>query len=318
MATILFAITLGVYQSFAALFITKVIFIFYSMSCEDSAKWKKIWKMVFQSIIVFLCGIVLYFAISKLIIMNFHLSNGYLLSQVGWMHNNFLSNILNIIKTGVLIYFGFFFRYWQFGLLNTLIFVFTTLKIFRKLKAKKYQQVIGLCFCLAAPLIMTIVLGNREPIRAMFGLPYTIAFLLITYEPKSKLFDNLIILSIVINLIIMLLCECSDYIRFRNDVKLANDIYETIEPYVSTHKLVFVGVQEENNLLLQGEIIGHSFFNFDNSSVRAIGFLTSLGYNIMPDFEFIDEATYIMKDKPVYPNPDSTIITDTHILIKLS
>ena len=190
----------------------------------------------------------------------------------------------------------------------------------KQLKQKQYFKTLLILGVITSPILMSIVLGNPEPIRACLSLPFTLAFLLwITYQEK-KWYRYLITVLVIIQMLTMLRFEYYDLKRYQNDVAMAQQIYEKVKDYTHDHALVFVGSKDSsmNQKMIKGEVMGYSFFDYDGLSNRAVTFMESLGLQVYGDLNFVQEAEIILKNYPSYPAESSILITEKHILIKLS
>ena len=126
----------------------------------------------------------------------------------------------------------------------------------------------------------------------------------------------------------------SDNVRFQSDTVLANKIQTQIEEkewYEDDKKytLIILGNKPCNaiNFYEKGEVIGHSFFEFDyqyiyGPSQRANAFMKTLGYNYKEpsEKEFEEAKKYVKKNNlKSFPNENSIVkVNDDNIIVRLS
>ena len=311
---------IGCYQSFVSLFITMSMIIDWCL-IENQITKEKNRKYIFSTILILLISLSLYFLLGDIILSYFQLSSsGYLQSQIGWRSVTIVTCFLNILKSAVRSYFGFLFHMPSFSVLNAFLLLFAFLLMVKQLKQKQYFKTLLILGVITSPILMSIILGNPEPIRACLSLPFTLAFLLwITYQEK-KWYRYLITVLVIIQMLTMLRFEYYDLKRYQNDVAMAQQIYEKVKEYTHDHALVFVGSKDSsmNQKMIKGEVMGYSFFDYDGLSNRAVTFMESLGLHVYGDLNFVPEAEIILKNYPSYPDESSILITEKHILIKLS
>ncbi|MCI8575321.1 MAG: hypothetical protein HFI09_02515 [Bacilli bacterium] len=318
--TILLSFCIGCYQSFVTMFITMAMIIDWFL-IENKISKKENQKYILSTIAILLVSLIFYVVLGKIVLSIFQVSSsGYLKSQIGWLNGNFLTSLVNVLKSGVRSYFGFLFHLPSFTILNAFFFLFALVKIGKLLKNKQYFQTLLILGILISPLIMSIALGNPEPIRACLNLPLTLSFLLILTWQDKKWYQIIIGVLLIIQIGTMLCFEYFDLKRYQNDVSFANEIADKVKDYTKDHALVFVGSKDtsHNQKMIKGEVMGYSFFDYYGLSDRATTFMESLGLDIYGDLNYVKEAEILVKDRPSYPDESSILITDTHIIIKLS
>lgn len=311
----------GAYQSFVLMFLTEMFLFFYLLVIDK--KWEKddIFKFLKYAFLFFFLSFLGYYFIGKLVISIFSVPpNHYLKDQIGWFTNPFWVSIKNILKDIERLYFGYRKEVWQFTILNTFFVIVLFYKIFLKCRDKNYFVAFLLFLFFFLPLLMTFLLGNASPIRSYFSLPILLAFVFCQEDLSRKWYKAILIVGIFCQFAVMWTLEYGDYIRFLKDKEMASHIYETVKDDLSLRALVFVGSLSSfpQDSIVQGEAMGISFFNHYGLSDRASTFLKSLGYDLVEDREFIPEATILMKDFPSYPDANSILITDSHVIVKLS
>lgn len=320
LSILLLAITFGAYQSFAVLFIT-MVFIYLYQEFVNHPKDKR-WPKMITSVLIFGFAFILYIGISKIAMNLFKMhDSSYLYNQISWLNQPFLTNIKNIKNSFISVYFGFFYHEYLFSLLNTFCFLILVYHLFKSVRDKKYIQIFYTLLLIISPLLLTIVLGGQEPIRAHFVTPLILAYTLIEFYSNKKIYTIISWGMILIQVITMFYFEVNDYKRFQYDKQMAFDIYEIIKDKIENKKLIFIGSIDSypKDSMIKGESLDISFFNAYGMSDRAPSFMKSLGYPINSgSMEDIEKCKLLAKDLKVYPDQESILITDAYVIIKLS
>lgn len=318
---ILLFICFGAYQSFVPLFIVEVIIIcFIKLETKQLNNNKDIFKYIIKSILILLVALIIYYIGAKIALNVYGIeATDYLTNQIGWKVGK-REAVTRIIKCGVINYFGFIFKNPQFTILNTIMLIISFWLSAKSLLKKEYFKALVILGIVFSPMILSVVVGNAEPIRARIGLPISFAFLSVLVWQDKKWYQILMWILIMIQLATMLTLEFYDYRRYQKDVNMAEDIYEKIKPYTKDHAVVFVGAQNSDSepRIMNGEVIGASFFDFYGLSDRAITFMGAIGLDVYGDPNYQEEAKQLVIDLPNYPDESSILITDTHVIIKLS
>ena len=220
---ILFAFTLGCYQSFMTLLIAMLIF-YLVLNYQDKSKLKEYSFYLLSAFITIISSYLIYSFISSSVIRTFNLvSSNYLSNQILWLSKPFLTNLTNIFAYlgNVFLGYGPFYNIGYF--LSFLIIVFNIKNNFQN----KIYIIVNI-LCLLSPFMLGIFLGTAETIRAQFTLPVVISLILI--------FINNVKYERIINIVsIVIICTqtflsvsflYSDYIRYKHDVKFTNEIMD--------------------------------------------------------------------------------------------
>lgn len=186
------------------------------------------------------------------------------------------------------------------------------------------------------PFMLTFFMGSIEPIRAqMPSLQYVIAFnfLYVAINITTKSFLNVcILLALIISFrqgYTTANLFYSERAKYEEDVIFANRINTQLDSLNikerDEYSLVLIGRKQVNsNIVIEGETIGHSFFAWDLStpygtSLRAIGFMKTLGYNFkIPSKEDCEKGESIKDNMTSFPQKNSILISNNTIFIKLS
>lgn len=126
----------------------------------------------------------------------------------------------------------------------------------------------------------------------------------------------------------------TDQLRYEQDASLGRSIIERIEQVCSREEseslpVVIVGRRafQGNNSCVQGEVIGHSFFDWDidvepipyYSTGRVLGFLHTLGADyLQAPITRMNEAVANSENMPVWPSEGCVQMQNGMVIVKLS
>jgi hypothetical protein len=213
-----------------------------------------------------------------------------------------------------------------------LFFIFKSIDIARKkIASDKKSLYIIAAICIPLSIMFLAILGgNKPPIRAIYVLPLAFAFMfffLIKNYSKIMywLFVCFALFTAAYQAQITAQLFYSDQLRFNEDVRLAYEIRNIIGnenlPIVIIGKYKIAEKFQAN--FLQGEVIGHSFFewskNAREATNRSLDFMRCLGINFnVPNDEQIERAIDEANFMPSYPNPEYVKKLPDMIVVKLS
>jgi hypothetical protein len=186
-------------------------------------------------------------------------------------------------------------------------------------------------------MLLAIVGGNYPPIRAQWALPLAAAFmayfLVKTYKKKAAAIVCVLALFTAARQIeITSQLFYSDHIRYTHDVRTAHDIAEkikTVQNGINSLPVVFIGRYKVDSVFtknfLQGEVPGHSFFEWDRKTSgntgRILAFMRTLGIDFIgPDANENDQilqAVRAAESMPAYPDIGCVKRLDGLIVIKI-
>jgi len=325
---IFFAFCYGCYQAFVPLSICLLMCIGFIRSEEDTEVKNNI-KYFIITILIVICSLVLYQVISKLVLNYFQLeTSSYLTDQILWFKDSKLTVLYNLIKYAgkVLIGYGNFYNL-GYGIALLLIVMYL---IKNKINKKNISSIFYLLAIIISPFLLSLLTGQAETIRAQFALPFSIAFICCyLYDQniiKNKIKHTVLILLILSQFLITIQLFYSDYIRYQEDVLLAEQIMEKITPLLTEEKrVVFLNTySHDEKLITKGETMGYSFFEWDKTTEigvngRVTGFLGTLGYHLTyPTIEDVKKAKELELEMETWPNQDSILEYDNLIIIRLS
>lgn len=277
----------------------------------------------------FILGYIGFFIVDK-IVKSFYGTSNYVDGMIKWGTEPAIESVKNILR---------YVRYGLFGdglfysklFLVCIVFlaIYAILNMFTKNKDKfLFLSAVGVF--IASPFLLSVYIGNGLIPRMQFNYQFVIAFILylsvwIFKDKKVKSIIMVIILCIAMNqsyTVVKLFT--SEQLKYEDDVKLANQIADRIESLelgeAPEYPVVLVG-NHTNNIpnKVVGEFIGRSWFEFGGNSLRAIGFMNTLGYNyIEPTQEQISEGYEIAKNMDSWPNKNSVKFEDGLIIVKFN
>jgi hypothetical protein len=192
---------------------------------------------------------------------------------------------------------------------------------------------IGIPLCI---IFLAIMGGSRPPVRSLYALPLAFAFmifyLIISYKKRvAAVIACLALLAAVYQAQITAQVFYSDQIRYNEDVRLAsdlNDLITQVQPDNEKLPVALIGRYQTasrfHSNFLQGEVIGHSFFEWDfpapsSPTGRGLAFMKSLGfYYDMPDDEQLSQAHKEALMMPAYPNPGCVRRMGDFIVVRIA
>ena len=191
---------------------------------------------------------------------------------------------------------------------------------------------IGIPLCI---ILLAIMGGNRPPFRSLYALPLAFAFmvfyLIISYKKKvASVIACLALLTAFYQAQITAQVFYLDQMRYNEDVRLAsdlNDLITQVQPDNEKLPVALIGRYQAalvfKTNFLQGEVIGHSFFEWANkpsdTTKRGLAFMKSLGFNYdMPDDDQLDQSHKEALLMPTYPDPGCVKRMQDFIVIKIS
>ncbi|QYK69600.1 glucosyltransferase domain-containing protein [Paenibacillus sp. S02] len=204
--------------------------------------------------------------------------------------------------------------------------------IFKKGNYMAFYLFLTLLCLLSMPFLMSIMLGSPMPIRAnlVLGLFISSVWLLLYLIINKPLLKNIVLILIVIVSLNQSLSLAqlfySDYNRYQDDVKLANQIGYTIlnlnQGEKPSQPVVFVGshTQQPRQNIIKQEVLGYSFFEWDGGRQgRKWAFMKSLGYDYFrPNASEIQKALKLSTNMPIWPYKGSVALSGNLIIVNLS
>jgi len=184
-------------------------------------------------------------------------------------------------------------------------------------------------------MFLSIVMGNKPPIRSLYALPLASAFMLFylikLYKKKAALIITcLSLLLSIYQAQITAQLFYSDRLRYDEDVRLAyglNNLITQVQQENDKLPVVLVGryrtASRFQTNFIQGEVIGHSIFEWSNNCIdtssRGLAFMKSVGFNYdMPDENHTEQALKVAVSMPSYPDPGCVKRMKDYIVVRIS
>ena len=191
---------------------------------------------------------------------------------------------------------------------------------------------VGIPFCI---IFLAVIGGSRPPIRSLYSLPLAFAFMLFfltkTYKRKAAVFVVcLSLLMAAYQAVITAQLFYSDQVRYNEDVRFANELDKLIiqtQPNGENLPVALIGKYEAaprfHANFLQGQVIGHSFFEWDNTpastTCRGLAFMKSLGmYFDTANGNQLEQALKEAALMPAYPDPGCVKRMRGFIIVRIS
>lgn len=336
LGVVLLTFSISIYQSFLFVYVGGVFsatFLFLLGSEINIVKQINLFYAYLRYFFVSVLAYILYYVINFIVEL-YYPSTGYVDNFVAWGKSDFKEIIDNLV-----VYFSGIFLgssvhggsiitvSYIFGLIVCVLLLISALR-------KRYMTRTFIAFgiVLFTPLLMPILLGSAVPIRT--SLTWTIVIpviwmgLNLFLKGKSlKVIFTLVLITFAISQALALSrLFYGDYMRYQNDVRLANQIGAAIINLNQGEKpslpVLFVGKypQEQNENVIKQEVLGYSFFEWDGSEIKRIRlFMKSLGYDyISPTEEQRKIGNEVAVNMPAWPYQGSVAIKNNIIIVNLS
>lgn len=325
----------GTYQSFFVIYILGCIStIIFSLSKKEQNNlyWLKI---IVYEVVILIISAILYFLVSSAVIFLFDSQHSYIDSMIMWKTQPIkvcLEKIWVFLRM-VILGEGTFYN----KLYILFIFLFI-IHYFQYAKSKSTNRIIylicwiGIC---VSPFMMSIVLGNQEPKRAQFYLPFMLALgfyylsLQITRKNLYIILCSVCLICSFKQAVITSRLFYTDFLRFEDDKNLVYSISQKMGElgFLSGERkyVVFIGEHRArlNNSAEYGQIIGMSRFNTGapptGVTPNAISIFRVFGYDFWPPGdEQYEKAIEWSKEMTCWPEDGSICCRDGIIVVKLS
>lgn len=319
---ILILITFTFYQAFMFLFVSSVIIYLICDNKEDKIDSRIIISNIMHSILFFIVVFILYFSLDKYILITLNIEKtSYLSNQFLWGTTSTGIVLQNILKNLIKLYSGYFNCYHPFFTVFSFVLIYDY-----ALKEKiDYWKLFLSISLFIVPSILLLVTGSNAVGRAQFSIIITLSFyaVYILENINKKIISNLTIIIVIFQSIITIYLQVSAQNVYDLDKKLAIEITNTLKyKNLEDKKIAIIGSYNPNDML-KGEVLGHSFFEWDNfdgktSNGRINGFFNSIGFD--NQFVFDEQLPYyyeVVKDKPTYFDNKTVYIENDAVIIKL-
>lgn len=349
-------LTFSTYQSFVAVYIFGVVSLVLLQVLGEISKGKKLTgKILLRGVLAHCALFALAFLLNTLITKLFFGSSNYLSNQIVWGKIPIKDCFRHIAGHVFKSFTGYGSCFYNAGLGILAVWNLVWLIVFLRKNSKENKSVFALvllCYLalLAAPFMMTVVLGQTPPMRSQLSLPALTGFLgyLSVFltgggerkdgEKKGRYYRAVFGCAAVICLVTAMeqakvtgSLYYTDKCRNEQDIALGRALIQKLEevnPEKENFPVIVVGGKEfqGNHSCVAGEVIGRSFFNYDRdvepiaywSTKRALGFLHILGadYERIP-MERVEEGVEYSLAMPEWPAEGSVRVINGMIVIKL-
>ena len=177
--------------------------------------------------------------------------------------------------------------------------------------------------------------GSIPPLRSLFALPLAFSFMFFYiinsfYKKIAFFLTCLAFFAAFTQAKTTAQLFYSDQMRYNEDVRFVYELEKSInqvQPLFTKLPVAFVGKHQVSsrirNNFLQGEVIGHSFFEWDTSisevTRRGLAFMATQGIHFeMVNPNQLDYAIWESEYMPFYPNPGYILNANDYIIVKLS
>ncbi len=335
-AILLAAFAFGTYQSVIFLYILIVVSVYFIKTYFSR---KNYFEYLFISITTFIFSFAFYFLISNTL----KTEDNYL--QYCWLKQGLdvcTKNISYVITEMVTCNWIFYNTSYLIALL--LLVILVIYKLFRR--NFSFGFLISSIGLLLGPLYIMLITGVDQLYRTQFNYPFFIGFVFLMFVTSISSYEKKvvkIVLSTLITCVALFIgykqaymsaeLFYSDTVRYQGDITVANKIQSSIESKDwynnnESYVLVLLGNYRVKpiNFMLYGEVMGHSFFEFDypywyGPSRRANTFMRTLGYyyKYPRESEFQEAKEFVVENNiPSFPSKDSINKLGNMIVVKLS
>lgn len=350
---VVLVVTFSTYQAFVAIYIFGAVSVLFLQTLQELPKSKQknghsVWLRIASWILVFLTA----FLINTLITQLFFSSSNYLGEQIRWGKVSVWDISLDICRHIIKVLSGYGMYYSIFyGLLLICSFALLLAHLWRWGRNNRINCIIVVFLYLAlqaTPFLMTILQGGEPVLRSQLVLPVMTCFqaMLCLWIVKGleismecfmkKMLIGILCLSLLAGIKttkITWRLYYTDQMRYEQDVALGQDLIRRIDQVCQSEEsllpVVVVGTRpfQGNNSCLQGQVMGHSFFDWDAtvapipywSTGRVLGFLHTLGSDYTrPSADRMEEALLGSKSMPEWPAEDCVQIYNGMVIVKLS
>lgn len=325
----------GTYQSFFVIYIVGCVFTIIFSLCRKSQSNLYWLKIIMSEIFILIVSAILYFMVSSAVIFLFDAQHSYIDSMIMWKTRpigDCLKNIAIFLRT-VILGEGTFYNKMYIFFISLLIIHFI-----RYVKNKGVNKIIylicwiGVC---VSPFMMSIILGNQEPKRAQFYLPFMLAlgfYYLSLQITRREIYVLLCSVCLVCSFrqgVVTSRLFYTDFLRFEEDQELVYSMSQKMGElgFLNGERkyIVFIGGYNArlNNSAECGQIIGQSRFHSGGTATGATPWAISIfrvwGYDFWtPEAEQYEKALEWSKTMTCWPEDGSICCRDGIIVVKLS
>ena len=349
---VLLLLTFSTYQAFVPLYIFGAVSVLFFQTLREFSEGKQ--KMAAGAVARTGSWILVFFTaflINTVITQLFFNTSSYLTEQINWGNAPISEILWHICGHIVFVLLGRGLYPPLYGCLLICSMILFIVYLYRRGRNNKSGCITVSFFYLAlqsTPFIMTVLQGGQPVLRsqlvlpAMTGLQAIICLCLIKDLAISARASGRVVLAVVVLLGLVSGGKASqitwslyytDQLRYEQDVALGRDMIQRLEEVYDRETgslpVVIVGNRpfQGNNSCVQGQVIGHSFFDWDTyvapvpyySTRRVLGFLHVLGANYdAASADRMRDALEYSENMPKWPAADCVQIYNGMVIVKLS
>ncbi|WP_433747676.1 glucosyltransferase domain-containing protein [Paenibacillus amylolyticus] len=336
LGVVLLTFSISIYQSFLFVYVGGVFsatFLFLLSSEMNAIKQTNLYYVYLKYFFGVVLAYGLYFFINFIVEL-YYPSTGYVDNFMVWGKSDFKEIVGNLLAYFSGIFLG---RSAHGGIIITISYcigLISCMLLLISLLRKRYMirtfiTFIGVLF---TPLLMPILLGSAVPIRTSltWALVIPVIWMGLNILIKSKYLKVIVFLVLIIFAVSQALALSrlfyGDYMRYQNDVRLANQIGAVISNLNQGEDpslpVLFVGKypQKQDENVIKQEVLGYSFYEWDGSETKRIRlFMKSLGYDyISPTEQQRKIGNEAAVNMPAWPYKGSVAIKNDIIIVNLS
>ncbi len=270
-------ICFGAYQSFILLYIT-LSCIYYLIGYDDKMVLKRRILELLKYIVILILGLLFSFLFNQwiLALKGVSANNGYLMEQINYLYD-FKKGIIYL---GATVLYSTCGRYF-INLAYPVLICFLVKKLVKHYREHRdLLYVIAFFGLMISPFLLSVVLGNFTFFRSQFSLPIVISFLFVYFD-FGKIQKKVIAAHLFYQILCIFILFYCDNVRYNKDYQLLEDVVSNYHD--NSKSIVFIG--NTNYLLLRGEMLGNSIFNWDYDS-------DALSNNRIYDFSIATDLKY--------------------------
>ena len=331
-------LSISIYQAFTSVFATSVVLglLLRAYFSSEKLPYKHFLVSIFESMLVFIISVTLYYLINKCCFLLTGSTSEYLSNSfIGWgKGKTVLTIILEILEniklvtigSSKILYGGLIYRV-SFGALG----IWVILKIFSPRQNKAMLLFLTLC-SLLMPFSLNFVLGNTQFAgRTLLALPSLLGviWVILIEEFQNRRIICSIAQIVAVYLIFLQIQYINqfflaDFKRYQEDQIITQQIITDIRNVCNGYTqmpIIPVGTywHDDNDLTMSYELAG-SYYTVDGGSItRIIRFMQAQGYNVdMPTTEQIVDSYQYIKGMTSWPEDGSIKCINGYVIVKLS
>jgi hypothetical protein len=362
---VLLVFMVSVYQAIIPLFICGVFACFLLIYDNSEYELRAHKALCFKLLISLVLALIVYFLLGKIVsTLSKAEKSEYLGDLIGWRSQPIGESLKDILITGYIITLG------RLQILQPFVAKYARTGMSAALQFSNFSRIVGSLLLLPATILfliqvnrvkrsqfsptgggrslyvlagigvplsimmLSLVLGNRPPLRTLWALPFAFAFMLFFLVTKYKRIPSRVVfvLALIVSIRqveVSAQLHYSDYLRYQDDVRIAGDLDSRIKKHqeekVLSVALIGQHAPDFRHNFIKGQVIGDSFFEYGarysayEATDRGLDFMETLGFNYeKPSLTQMDMARAIAETMPSYPLEACIKKSGDLIIVKLS